>query len=72
MDVYGRMRAWRPLTGALAGNQLTLSGTVAFSSDPTLVGIHATVTASISTGAITFNFGGIVLTGTGSVVVAHR
>jgi hypothetical protein len=36
------------------------------------VGIHATITASISTGAITFNFDGIILTGTGSVVDAHR
>jgi hypothetical protein len=60
------------LTGSLVGDLLTLTGTVAFSSDPSLVGIRASITANSSTGAITFNFGGIILTGTGSVVVAHR
>ena len=60
------------LTGSLVGNQLTLTGTVGFSTDPSLVGTPATITANVSTGAITFNFGGVVLTGTGSVVVAHQ
>jgi hypothetical protein len=54
------------------GTTLTLTGTVALSTDPSLVGTVATITADTSTGAITFNFGGIILTGTGSVVVAHQ
>ena len=55
-----------------AGLGAAASGSVSFSIDPTLVGIQATITANIATGSVTFNFGGIILTGTGSVVVAHR
>lgn len=60
-----------PLTGSVAGSVVTLSGAVTFSSDPSLVGTAVTITANASTGAIVFTFGGLVLTGTGSVLIAH-
>lgn len=60
-----------PLTGSFASNVVTLSGAVTFSPDPSLLGTAVTITANASTGAITFDFGGTVLAGTGSVLVAH-
>ncbi len=60
-----------PLTGSLVGSVVTLTGTVSFSNDPTNLGVPVTIIADASTGAITFDFGSFVLTGTGSVVIAH-
>jgi len=56
-----------PLTGSVAGNVATLSGAVSFSNDPANLGVPVTFTADASTGAITFNFGGFIFTGSGSV-----
>lgn len=58
-----------PLTGSVAGNVATLSGTVSFSNDPANLGVPVTFTADASTGAITFDFGGFIFTGNGSVNV---
>ena len=58
-----------PLTGSVSGNVITLSGSVVFSPDPTNLGTPVAITADASTGSITFNFGGFILTGTGSVVI---
>ncbi len=64
-----------PLTGSLTGGVVTLNGTVAFSNFkgvPSFVGTPVSFTAVPSTGptgSITFNFGGFIFTGTGSVVV---
>lgn len=60
-----------PLSGSLSGSVVTLSGAVTFSNDPTLVTTTVTITADASTGVITFDFGTLTLTGTGSVIVAH-
>lgn len=56
-----------PLTGSVAGSVATLSGTVTFSSNSSLLGTPVTVTADASNGSIVFNFGGFILTGTGTV-----
>ena len=61
-----------PLTGSLVGSVLALSGNVAFSNDPSLLGIPVSITANALTGSIIFDFGSDTLTGTGSVVVAHQ
>lgn len=61
-----------PLSGSLVGSVVTLSGTVTFSTNPALVGAPVTIIADSSSGAITFDFAGFVLTGTGSVVIAHQ
>lgn len=61
-----------PLTGSVSGDNVTLSGTVTFSPDPTLIGASVEITANAATGAITFNFGGFIGAGTGSVVIAHQ
>ncbi len=61
-----------PLTGSLTGGVVTLNGTVAFSNVPSAVGTPVSFTAVQSTGhtgSITFNFGGFIFTGSGSVVV---
>lgn len=58
-----------PLTGSVTGNVATLSGTVSFSNDPANLGVPVTFTADASTGAITFDFGGFIFTGNGSVNV---
>ena len=58
------------LTGFLSGSVVTLSGAVIFSTVPSFVGTPVTFIGNASTGAITFNFGGTILTGTGSVVIA--
>ncbi len=57
-----------PLTGSTDGTTVTLSGTVTQSSTPSAIGTPVTITADTS-GAITFNFGGAILTGTGTVVI---
>ena len=56
-----------PLTGSVTGNVVTLTGTVTQASDKTLIGTPVSIVADASTGAITFHFGGFVLTGTGNV-----
>ena len=56
-----------PLTGSVTGNVVTLTGTVTQASDKTLIGTAVSIVADASTGAITFHFGGFVLTGTGQV-----
>ncbi len=48
---------------------VTLSGAVTKSTDPSLVGISVTVIGDASTGAITFVFDGLTLTGTGTVAI---
>ncbi len=58
------------LTGSLAGSVATLSGPVIFSTVPSFVGTPVTFIGDASTGSITFNFGGSIFTGTGSVVIA--
>ena len=60
------------LTGSLSGNVITLSGPVIFSNVPSNNGIAVTFIANASTGSITFNFGGSIFTGTGSVVIASQ
>lgn len=61
-----------PLTGTLTGSVVTLSGVVTFSNNPSFIGTNVTLTANASTGSITFNFGGFIFTGTGSVVIAAQ
>jgi len=58
-----------PLGGSTDGTTVTLSGTVTQSSTPSAIGTPVVITADASTGAITFNFGGTILTGTGTVVI---
>lgn len=59
-----------PLTGSLSGNEIILSGKVAFSNDPSNLGTPVTFKANASNGSITFVFGAFTFTGTGSVVIA--
>ncbi len=58
-----------PLTGSVSAGVVTLSGAVRESSMKTLIGTPVMVTADTSNGSITFCFGGLMLTGTGSVTV---
>ena len=55
--------------GSVSGTTVTLSGNVFASSNPSFIGVPVTTTADASTGSITWNFGGFVFTGTGSVVI---
>ncbi len=61
-----------PLNGSLVGDVVTLDGVVTFSNDPANIGVPVAIIADASTGDITFFFDGVVLTGTGSVVIAHQ
>lgn len=58
-----------PLTGSVSAGVVTLSGAVRESSIKTLIGTPVSVTADTSNGSITFVFGTLTLTGTGSVTV---
>ena len=58
-----------PLTGSVSGNTVTLAGTVTQSSVGAEIGTPVTFTADASTGTITWTFGGIPFTGTGTVVI---
>jgi hypothetical protein len=57
------------LTGLVSGDVVTLSGTVTQSSVSAEIGTPVTFIATASTGAITWTFGGVPFTGTGTVVV---
>jgi opacity protein-like surface antigen len=59
-----------PLTGSLSGSVVTLTGTVTSSNNPADLGAAVTIIADASTGAITYDFDGVVLTGTGKVTIA--
>ena len=61
-----------PLTGSLSGSKVTLSGVVSFSNVPSNIGTPVTIKGDASNGSIIFNFGGTILTGTGSVVIASQ
>lgn len=58
------------LTGSISGTVVTLHGSVTQSSDKSLIGTPVWIEADASTGAISFNFGGFILTGTGNVHIA--
>ncbi len=61
-----------PLAGSVSGSTVTLSGAVTQSSIPSFVTTPVGITASASTGAITFTFGPFTLTGTGTVVITDE
>ncbi len=56
-----------PLTGSVSAGVVTLSGAVKESSIKALIGTPVRVMADMSNGSITFVFGTLTLTGTGSV-----
>ncbi len=59
---------WKLTSGSTDGTSVTLSGTVVQSTG-SFVGTHVSIMADASTGAITFHFGTLVFTGTGTVVM---
>jgi hypothetical protein len=68
----GGLRAYWDVSGEIAGNFLTLSGTVLEASDPVFVGSPIEITADIAGQAVTFAFG--PLTGgrfAGHTIVTH-
>ena len=70
LDEHGYCRF--PLTGSLSGSVATLSGVINFSNNPAFLGVPVTIVADAATGSIEFDFGTVVLIGTGQVVIAHQ